>query len=124
MEEKEFGLAWHYRRTNPDLGQIRSHQLYDNLNEYLANTDLQVMHGNKVIEVRLGSVNKGAAAQKLMADKSYDFILAIGDDWTDEDLFKALPKGAFSIKIGFGATQARFFLDSPKDCRLFLHELV
>jgi trehalose 6-phosphate synthase/phosphatase len=54
---------------------------------------------------------------------TYDFVLALGDDWTDEDLFKALPEGAYSIKIGFGATKARFFLDSPQSCRSFLHEL-
>jgi trehalose 6-phosphate synthase/phosphatase len=123
VEEKEFGLAWHYRKANPELGEIRSCELFDNLNEFLANTDLQLMHGKKVIEVRPGGINKGIAAQVLLKRDSYDFILAIGDDWTDEDLFKALPKGAYSIKIGFGATQAQFFLDSPQTCRRFLHDL-
>jgi trehalose 6-phosphate synthase/phosphatase len=123
VEEKEFGLAWHYRKANPELGEIRSCELFDNLNEFLANTDLQLMHGKKVIEVRTGGINKGLAAQILLKKETYDFILAIGDDWTDEDLFKALPEGAYSIKIGFGATQAQFFLDSPKTCRRFLHDL-
>jgi trehalose 6-phosphate synthase/phosphatase len=123
VEEKEFGLAWHYRRANPELGEIRSCELFDNLNEYLANTDLQLMHGKKVIEVRTGGINKGQAAQTLLKKNNYDFVLAIGDDWTDEDLFKALPEGAYSIKIGFGATQAQFFLDSPQTCRRFLHDL-
>jgi trehalose 6-phosphate synthase/phosphatase len=124
VEEKEFGLAWHYRKANPELGEIRSCELFDNLNEFLANTDLQLMHGKKVIEVRTGGINKGIAAQTLMKIENFDFMLAIGDDWTDEDLFKALPEGAYSIKIGFGATQAQFFLDSPKTCRRFLHDLV
>jgi len=123
VEEKEFGLAWHYRKANPELGEIRSCELFDNLNEYLANTDLQLMHGKKVIEVRTGGVNKGQAAQTLLKKNNYDFVLAIGDDWTDEDLFKALPEGAYSIKIGFGATQAQYFLDSPQTCRRFLHDL-
>jgi trehalose 6-phosphate synthase/phosphatase len=123
VEEKEFGLAWHYRKANPELGEIRSCELFDNLTEFLANTDLQLMHGKKVIEVRLGGVNKGQAAQNLMLMDSYDFVLAIGDDWTDEDLFKSLPEGAYSIKIGFGTTKARFFLDSPQTCRRFLHDL-
>lgn len=123
VEEKEFGLAWHYRKANPELGEIRSCELFDYLNEFLANTDLHLMHGKKVIEVRPGGVNKGQAAQILLKRNSYDFVLAIGDDWTDEDLFKVLPKGAYSIKIGFGATQARFFLDSPQACRRFLHDL-
>ncbi len=123
VEEKEFGLAWHYRKANPELGEIRSHELFDNLNEFLANTDLQLMHGKKVIEVRQGGINKGQVAKALMKMDTFDFVLAIGDDWTDEDLFKALPRGAYSIKIGFGATKAQFFLESPQTCRRFLHDL-
>jgi len=123
VEEKELGLVWHYRKVNPELGEIRSCELFDNLTEFLANTDLQVMHGKKVIEVRLGGVNKGQAAQNLLMTDSYDFVLAMGDDWTDEDLFKSLSEGAYSIKIGYGTTKARFYLDSPQTCRRFLHEL-
>ncbi len=123
VEEKEFGLAWHYRKANPELGEIRSCELFDNLNEFLANTDLQLMHGKKVIEIRPGGINKGLAAQTLLMMHTYDFVLAIGDDWTDEDLFKALPEGAYSIKIGYGTTKAGFFLDSPQSCRSFLHDL-
>ncbi len=123
FEEKELGLAWHYRKANPELGEIRSHELFDNLNEFLANTDLQLMHGKKVIEIRPGGINKGQAAHDLLMTDTYDFVLAIGDDWTDEDLFKSLPKGAYSIKIGYATTHARFFLDSPQACRRFLHAL-
>jgi trehalose 6-phosphate synthase/phosphatase len=123
VEEKDFGLAWHYRNVSPDLGEIRSHELYDNLNEFLANTNLQLMHGNKVIEVRESGINKGIAAQHFLTMKNWDFILALGDDWTDEDLFKALPSCAFSIKIGYGPTQARFFIESPKACRSLLRDL-
>jgi trehalose 6-phosphate synthase/phosphatase len=124
VEEKELGLAWHFRKASPELGEIRAHELFDNLNEFLANTDLQLMHGKKVIEVRPGGINKGQAARYLMARDSYDFVLAVGDDWTDEDLFQALPEGAYSIKIGFGTTNARFFLNSPQACRQFLHTLL
>jgi trehalose 6-phosphate synthase/phosphatase len=123
VEEKEFGLAWHYRKASPELGEIRSCELFDNLNEFLANTNLQLMHGKKVIEVRLGGIDKGQAAQTLMNSDSYDFVLALGDDETDEDLFEVLPKEAYSIKIGYGSTKARFFLDSPQSCRRFLHDL-
>jgi trehalose 6-phosphate synthase/phosphatase len=123
IEEKEFGIAWHYRKANPELGEIRSHELFDNLNEFLANIDLQLMQGNKVLEVRPSGVNKGEAAQTILARGEYDFILALGDDWTDEDLFRVLPPEAYSVKIGFGATQARFFLESPKACREFLLNL-
>lgn len=123
VEEKEFGLAWHYRKANPELGEFRSCELFDNLNEFLANTELQVMHGKKVIEVRPLGISKGNAAKYYLNQKNWDFLLALGDDWTDEDMFKVLPTSAFSIKIGYGTTQATFILESPQECRALLHKL-
>jgi trehalose 6-phosphate synthase/phosphatase len=123
VEEKKYGIAWHYRNANPELGQIRSSELFEYLSEFLANTDLQVIHGNKVIEVRMVGINKGEATKYFLKSESWDFILAIGDDWTDEDIFKILPPSAYSIKVGFKPTQARFYLDSVETCRHFLELL-
>jgi trehalose 6-phosphate synthase/phosphatase len=123
MEEKEYGIAWHYRNANPELGQLRSSELFDYLNEFLANTDLQVMHGNKVIEVRVSGINKGNGVIPWLSEKKWDFILALGDDWTDEDLFKILPSMAYSIKVSYGPSEARFYLESPQSTRDLLHEL-
>jgi len=124
VEEKEFGLAWHFRKADPELGEMRSCELFDNLNEFLSNTELQLMRGKKVIEVRIGGINKGEAAKTYLDERDWDFILALGDDWTDEDIFKVLPSSAYSIKIGYGMTQARFFLESPKVCRHLLRDLI
>jgi len=124
VEEKEYGIAWHYRKANPELGQLRSGELFDYLNEFLANTDLQVMHGNKVIEVRVSGINKGNGVMPWLSENKWDFILALGDDWTDEDLFKILPATAYSIKVSYGPSQARFYLESPQSTRNLLRELV
>ncbi len=123
VEEKEFGVAWHYRKANPELGQLRSGELFDYLSEFLANTDLQVIHGSKVIEVRISGVNKGNAVLPWLAQRKWDFILALGDDWTDEDMFKILPSSAYSIKVSYGPTQARFYLESPQATRALLAAL-
>ena len=122
-EEKEYSLAWHYRKADPELGEIRACELFDNLNEYLANTELQVMRGKKVIEVRPMEINKGEATNHFLIQKKWKFILAIGDDLTDEDIYKILPSSAFSIKIGYGTTQAKFILESPKICRKLLQKI-
>ncbi len=124
VEEKEYGIAWHYRKANPELGQLRSSELFDYLNEFLANTDLQVMHGNKVIEVRVSGINKGNGVISWLSENKWDFILALGDDWTDEDLFKMLPATAYSIKVGYGPSQARFYLESYQSARSMLPKLV
>jgi len=124
VEEKEYGIAWHYRKANPELGQLRSGELFDYLNEFLANTDLQVMHGNKVIEVRISGINKGNGVIPWLSEEKWDFILALGDDWTDEDLFKMLPATAYSIKVSYGPSQARFYLESSQSARSMLRKLV
>jgi trehalose 6-phosphate synthase/phosphatase len=50
--------------------------------------------------------------------------MAIGDDWTDEDLFKVLPESAYSIKVGLTQSQARFNLHNQEDVIELLQELL
>ena len=52
LEEKEFSLAWHYRRADPEQASLRAKELLDDLTGYTRNIDVQVFEGNKVIEVR------------------------------------------------------------------------
>jgi trehalose 6-phosphate synthase/phosphatase len=52
-----------------------------------------------------------------------DFVLAIGDDWTDEDLFRALPPSAFTVRVGPASTAARFYLPNHSAVRRALREL-
>ena len=81
------------------------------------------MEGNRVIEVRNTGITKGTAALEWLARRPADFILAIGDDWTDEDLFRALPPTAFSVRIGLAQTAARYHLASHTAVRRLLREL-
>ena len=123
VEEKEIGLAWHYRNAIPELGEMRACQLHDYLKDFLANIDLQVLHGKKVVEVKPLAINKGKAAFDFLNMKKWDFILALGDDLTDEDMFKMLPPFAYSIKIGFGTTHAKLYIESPQECRALLSRM-
>jgi len=112
IEEKKNTLAWHYRNTHPDLGFIRSRELRNSLLQLITNTPLQVIDGNKVLEVRLIGIDKGATAQKLMMHFNPDFTLCIGDDATDEDMFRALRDNGYTIKVGSGNTAAKYTLPS------------
>jgi trehalose 6-phosphate synthase/phosphatase len=123
IEEKEFSLAWHYRRADPDQAWLRSKELLDDLTGFTRNIDVQVFEGNKVIEVRNAGVNKGTAALEWLAARTPDFILAIGDDRTDEDLFKALPPAAYSVRVGVETTAARFYVGSVHAVRPLLQDL-
>jgi trehalose 6-phosphate synthase/phosphatase len=112
IEEKEFSLVWHYRKAGPELGQLRARELINNISNITSNLNLQVLEGSKVVEVKNAGINKGQMALRYLARGKWDFILAAGDDWTDEDTFKALPPKAWTIKVGFGASAARFSLGS------------
>ena len=85
-------------------------ELADDLLAFTANIDVQVLQGSKVVEVRNAGVNKGTATQQWLSKSDFDFILAIGDDWTDEDMFAVLPEWAYSIRVGITRTHARFNL--------------
>jgi len=124
VEEKEFSIVWHYRAAEPELGALRAKELVDDLVHFTANIDIQVLQGSKVVEVRCGGVNKGNSGLLFLSRKKYDFILAIGDDWTDEDLFKILPSSAYSIKVGITSSYAKFNLRSYIEVRKLIEEIV
>lgn len=92
IEEKKNTLTWHYRNTHPELGFIRSRELLNTLLQLTTNTSLQVIDGNKVLEIRQSGMDKGVTALKLINMFKPDFILCLGDDTTDEDMFKVLEK--------------------------------
>ena len=123
IEVKDYSLAWHYRRAETELGALRSMELMDGLIEYTANMNLQVLQGSKVVEVRHSGVDKGSALVDMVGDERYDFILAIGDDWTDEDLFNGLPETAYTMRVGMATSLARFHLERQDEVESLLKEL-
>ena len=124
LEEKEYSLVWHYRRANPELSVVRVAELRDAILNITGNLNLGVLEGNKVLEVKNSGINKGRAALRWVLDGSWDFILAVGDDWTDEDTFAAVPETAYSIKVGVYPSRARFNVGSVEDIRNLLTRLV
>ena len=124
IEEKEFSLVWHYRKASSELSTTRVRELTDELINLTANLNLQILEGSKVVEIKNSGINKGRAALRWIAKEKWGFILAIGDDRTDEDMFEVLPEGAYSLKVGLSSSLARFNLKSQGDTLLLLKELV
>ncbi len=123
LEEKNYSVVWHFRKCDPDLGNLRALELKDELTSFIANNNLEILEGNKVIEVKNSGINKGKAASQKIFGENYDFIMGIGDDWTDEYLFEELPQTAFTIKVGMVNTKARYNVDSFNDVRSILGKL-
>jgi trehalose 6-phosphate synthase/phosphatase len=123
LEEKDFSLVLHYRRADPEQASVRAKELVDDLADYTRNVAVQVLEGHKVVEIRNSGVNKGTISEEWLANSEPEFILGIGDDWTDEDLFKALPQKAYSVRVGVANTAARYYLTMPFSVRRLLVEL-
>lgn len=123
IENKKHTLVWHYRNVETGLGFSRSRELLDSLHHLIRNTELNVIDGNRVIEIRKTGVDKGSVARQLVDRNTYDFVLAIGDDKTDEDMFLQLQEDAFTVKIGSGQTAARYYITRQSDAINLLQKL-
>lgn len=124
IERKEFSVAWHYRNADPEQASMSAKELLDDLVHLTANIDVQVIPGNRVIEVRNAGVNKGVAAKDILSRHPYNFIMAVGDDWTDEDLFRVLPENAYSIRVGVTQSYARYNLYNYLEVRDLIEEMI
>ena len=124
IEEKEFSLVWHYRKSDSELSTTRLRELTDELITQTANLNLQILEGSKVVEVKNSGINKGRAALRWIAKEEWGFILAIGDDRTDEDMFEVAPDIAYSLKVGLSSSLARFNLKSHGDVLSLLGEFI
>ncbi|MGL1885037.1 MAG: bifunctional alpha,alpha-trehalose-phosphate synthase (UDP-forming)/trehalose-phosphatase [Reichenbachiella sp.] len=123
IEEKDYSLVWHYRRVETGLGEIRTRELTSHLKYIASNQNLQVLEGDMVIEIKSTEVNKGRAAANWLKRYKADFVMAIGDDWTDEDTFKAMPENAISIKVGGSQSAANYSIEGPDEVRALLKSL-
>jgi len=123
IEEKDYAMVWHYRNVDPELGTQRANELRDELSALSLDNNLEILEGNKIVEVKSANINKGKVANSLLMDNDYDNVTCIGDDLTDEYMFRDLPSSACSIKVGHSDTAAKYILNNYKDVREFLLEL-
>lgn len=123
MEVKDTTLVWHYRNVDGWLASLREQQLLIALIAPCTRQNLQIMRGNKVVEIKSPYHTKGSEVRRILKSNSFDFILAMGDDTTDEDTFRELPGDAYTIKIGAISEIARYNLRSQTSTLPFLKRL-
>lgn len=124
IEEKTYSLAWHYRNVESGLGELRAGELVNNLRFITADQGLQILPGNKVIEVKNIEINKGKTVLALLQGQQYDFAMAIGDDHTDEDTFKAMPENSVTIKVGSNSSAAKYYVNDVEEVRDLLQGFI
>ena len=125
VEEKEYSIAFHYRKCDPAFAALRVRELANFLVNFTVNMDVQLLFGDKILEVKNAGIDKGVAAMHWLTDhrKSPGFILAAGNDQTDEDMFRGLPKEAYTIRVGDTPSYARYNLPTSQDLLKLLAEL-
>lgn len=126
VEEKSYSLAWHYRNVDEELGKLRANEMVGELNHFLSNKGLQVLFGDKVIEIKRFDINKGIAIRNWIESRKiqYDISLSFGDDVTDEDIFEALQSDKdYTVKVGQKLSKAKYYVSDFTEVRNFLKAL-
>jgi len=125
VEEKSACVAWHYRGAQREFGARQAHELRMLLGDALSNQPLEVLEGNKVIEVRLHGIGKAIVGSGLPTAMEHDSaIVAFGDDATDDELFRVLPADSLTIAVGSRPAYAKFRVEDHRAVRRLLRSLV
>jgi trehalose 6-phosphate phosphatase len=112
MERKAAALALHYRQA-PAAQQACLAAMRRAVGD---RTDLSVLVGKCVVEVKPARVDKGRAVEAFLARPPFAgrTPVFVGDDVTDEAGFAAAVRaGGHAVKVGAGPTQAAHRVDSP-----------
>jgi len=124
IEIKNTALVWHFREVDMWLAELREKQLIAELMKPCARQNLQIVRGDKIVEIRSSEFNKGSEISRLLSKANYDFVLAIGDDTTDEDMFRVLPEDGISIKVGDFSENSMYRIPLQTSVVPFLEELI
>jgi trehalose 6-phosphate phosphatase len=122
LERKPVSVAVHYR------GNPRREDEVCTIAARIVRTrpQLKYLSGKKIIEILPHGIDKGKAIARLLQTQPFQGRIPVfaGDDITDEDGLAAVnAMGGISIKIGPGASAARFGFESGSHFRSWLKAL-
>ena len=142
IEQKPGALIWQFRDADPEFGFMQSKELEEHLKVVLASHQVDVIRGGGVadgyIEVRPAGVSKGLFLQHVVAtlkaqNRSVDFVLAVGDDVSDEPMFEQIERmsadssisaSCFGVTVGKKPTSAGSYIDDPKEVTEMMTTLI
>lgn len=124
IEAKRTGAAWHYRGLRVVDAVLA--ELVHELAQRVAPAGFEVFHGACVIETRVRGNDKSLAVVEALERSATATIVAIGDDTTDEDMFRSLGSAHVGILVADDArpSAASHRLARPHDVRAFLAALL
>ncbi|CAH9092272.1 unnamed protein product [Cuscuta europaea] len=127
IEDRETSMVWCYEDADPDFGSCQAKELLDHLESVLANEPVTVKSGQNTVEVKPQGVSKGLVAKRLLSlmqerGMAPDFVLCIGDDQSDEDMFEVIMNSmcspsmapcaeVFACTVGKKPSKAKYYVD-------------
>uniref|UniRef100_A0A0C9RLZ9 alpha,alpha-trehalose-phosphate synthase (UDP-forming) n=1 Tax=Wollemia nobilis TaxID=56998 RepID=A0A0C9RLZ9_9CONI len=139
IEAKESALVWHHQDADPDFGSCQAKELLDHLESVLANEPVEVKSGQHIVEVKPQGISKGLVAEQLLSTmvergKPPDFVMCIGDDRSDEDMFESIVSAmskhslsnkaeVFACTVGQKPSKAKYYLDDTFEVMKMLQGL-
>jgi trehalose 6-phosphate phosphatase len=122
FEHKGYSMALHYRLA-PRLAAA-AHAVVREAARVVGE-GVEVQRGKMVAELKPAGHDKGRAIEAFMREKPFAGRVPVflGDDLTDEHGFRVVDRlGGHSIKVGPGATVARWRLPNPAAARTWLNQ--
>jgi trehalose 6-phosphate phosphatase len=121
LEDKKCALALHYRLA-PEARPVLASAM-EKHRKLFATEKIDILYGKAVIDARHQGLDKGSAVSNLARQKPFAgrAIVFGGDDTTDMDVFKILPRlggRGFSVGRHFAGAEHRF--ESPRAVRQWL----
>ncbi len=124
VEDKGLSATLHYRRVDLRAHRALRFQARQALRRF--GTRFALRAGHMALELRPKVAwDKGSALQYIRAESGpYDFCICIGDDRTDEAMFRA-HHGGLNIRIGCDRPSAAgYYLSSPEDVAILLSHIL
>jgi trehalose 6-phosphate phosphatase len=121
LEDKHCALALHYRLA-PEARPVLAAAM-DKHAKLFAGEKVNILHGKAVIEARPDGIDKGSAVTTLARQPPFAgrVILFGGDDTTDQDVFRILPRlGGRGFSVGRRFQGAEHVFESPHAVREWL----
>ncbi|KAG1692802.1 hypothetical protein DVH05_024417 [Phytophthora capsici] len=89
-------IAWNFRSTDPEWGLLQANSLQNDLEEVIRDLPVNIIRKKGLLEIVPEGLNKGVIARQILTQDAAishghpDFLFCIGDDTTDESMFKAI----------------------------------
>ncbi|XP_050879877.1 probable alpha,alpha-trehalose-phosphate synthase [UDP-forming] 9 isoform X2 [Lathyrus oleraceus] len=139
MEIRYSALEWNYHDAETDFGSQQGREMLELLGSELANEPVDVKKGKHIVEVKLQGISKGLVVDEVhsiltMSGKALDFVLCIGDDRSDEDMFESISNKSyastsssspeiFTCTVEQKPSKARYYLDDTVEVMTLLQGL-